>query len=70
LIKREAAFRSEFPQWGIMVVVDAPTPELVGEATTKLVEALSKRTDVIRAIRQPGGGSFFERLVPIAGKLE
>jgi uncharacterized protein len=59
--KREAKFESEFPQWGIMVVVDAPTPELADRATTKLMEALSKRTDVIREIRRPDGGSFFER---------
>ncbi|MGA2127426.1 MAG: MMPL family transporter, partial [Xanthobacteraceae bacterium] len=59
--KREAAFRSEFPQWGILAVVDAPTPELADQAATKLVEALSKRTDVIRGIRRPGSGSFFER---------
>jgi uncharacterized protein len=59
--RRQAAFESEFPQWGIMAVVEAPTPELASEATTKLTEALSKRTDVIRAIRRPGSGSFFER---------
>ena len=59
--KREAKFESEFPQWGIMAVIDAPTPELADRATTKLMEALSKRTDIIREIRRPDGGSFFER---------
>jgi len=59
--KREAKFESEFPLWGIMAVVDAPTPELADQATTKLMEALSKRTDIIREIRRPDGGSFFER---------
>jgi len=59
--QREAAFESEFPQWGIMAVVEAPTPELTSQATTKLMEALSTRADVIRAVRRPGGGSFFER---------
>jgi uncharacterized protein len=59
--KREAKFESEFPLWGIMAVVDAPTPELADRATTKLMEALSKRTDIIREIRRPDGGSFFER---------
>jgi uncharacterized protein len=59
--KREAKFESEFPQWGIMAVVDAPTPELADRATTKLIDALSKRTDLIREIRRPAGGSFFER---------
>jgi uncharacterized protein len=59
--QRQAAFESEFPQWGIMAVIEAPTPELASQATTKLMEALSTRTDVIRAIRRPGGGNFFER---------
>ena len=59
--KREAKFESEFPLWGIMAVVDAPSPELADQATTKLMEALSKRTDIIREIRRPDGGSFFER---------
>jgi uncharacterized protein len=60
-IQRQAAFDSEFPQWGIMAVVEAPTPELASQATTKLTEALAKRSDVVRAIRRPGGGTFFER---------
>src|SRR5215469_11017259 len=59
--QRQAAFESEFPQWGIMAVIEAPTPELTSQATTKLMEALSTRADVIRAVRRPGGGSFFER---------
>jgi uncharacterized protein len=59
--KREAKFESEFPLWGIMAVVDAPTPELADKATTKLMEALSKRTDIIREVRRPDGGIFFER---------
>jgi uncharacterized protein len=59
--QRQAAFESEFPQWGIMAVVEAPTPELASQATAKLMEALSKRTDLVRAIRRPGGGGFFER---------
>ena len=44
-----------------MAVVDAPSPELADQATTKLMEALSKRTDIIREVRRPDGGSFFER---------
>jgi hopanoid biosynthesis associated RND transporter like protein HpnN len=59
--KREIAFMAEFPTWGIMAVVDAPTPELASVATSKLAAALSQRTDVIRAVRQAGGGSFFQR---------
>jgi uncharacterized protein len=58
---REIKFLEEFPQGGILVVLDAPTPELADQATTQLVDALAKRTDVIRTLRQLGGGSFFAR---------
>ena len=56
---REVAFLKQFPQREILVVLDAPTPELAEQATARLVAALGERKDVIRAIRQPGGGSFF-----------
>ena len=54
-------YMRSFPQPDILVVIDAPTPELVEEATTKLVEALTARRDVIRAVHQPQSGEFFER---------
>src|SRR6266566_2884362 len=59
--QRAFEFSRSFPQPDILVVVDAPTPELVEEATTKLVEALTARRDVIRAVHQPQSGEFFER---------
>lgn len=59
--QREIAFRSVFPQRQILAVVDAPTPELAKLATASLVEALAKRSDVIRKVREPGGGDFFAR---------
>src|SRR5690242_21726024 len=49
-----------FPQPDILVVVDAPTPELVEQASTRLAEALASRSDFIRVV-QPQGGRFFER---------
>jgi uncharacterized protein len=58
---REVAFAATFPRQDILAVVNAPTPELVQQATAKLVDALLKRSDVIKALRQPGSGSFFER---------
>jgi hypothetical protein len=50
-----------FPQPDILVVVDAPTPELVERAATRLAQALSARRDLIHAVHQPESGSFFER---------
>jgi uncharacterized protein len=59
--QRAKQFMAAFPQREILVVVDAPTPELVEQAATKLAEALQGRHDLIRAVRQPQSGSFFER---------
>ncbi len=60
--QRETAFETAFPQRNetILVVVQAPTPELARQATDRLAEALAKRTDVIVSVRRLGGGSFFE----------
>ena len=58
--QREAAFEKAFPQFEtIVAVVDAPTPELVDEATGALVERLSQQKNLISSIEQPKGGSFF-----------
>jgi hypothetical protein len=59
--QRAFEYMRSFPQPDILVVVDAPTPELVEEATAKLAEALTARRDVIRAVHQPQSGEFFER---------
>jgi hypothetical protein len=50
-----------FPQPGILVVVDAPTPEFAEEASNKLAHALTGRTDLIRGVHQLDSGPFFER---------
>ena len=58
--QREAAFEKAFPQYEtIVAVVDAPTPELVDEATAALVGRLSQQKELFRSIEQPQGGSFF-----------
>jgi uncharacterized protein len=58
--QREAAFEKAFPQYEtIVAVIDAPTPELVDEATGALVQRLSQQKDLVRSIVQPKGGSFF-----------
>jgi len=59
--RREVQFLKAFPQREILVVVDAPTPELAEQATTALAQALAARSDLIRAVRQPQSGSFYQR---------
>src|SRR5580698_8998493 len=45
--QREAAFEKAFPQYELIVaVIDAPTPELVNEATDALVGRLSQQKDL------------------------
>src|ERR1700723_3100964 len=60
--QRELAYESAFPQstQGILVVVDAPTPELAGAAATALADQLSKHDELFRAVEEIGGGRFFE----------
>jgi len=58
--QREAAFEKAFPQFELIVaVVDAPTSELVEEATQALVQRLSQQKDLFHSIQQPKGGAFF-----------
>jgi hopanoid biosynthesis associated RND transporter like protein HpnN len=59
--KRAVDYMKAFPQPGILVVVNAPTPELVEQASTKLAEGLAMRSDYFRAVVQPQGGAFFKR---------
>jgi hopanoid biosynthesis associated RND transporter like protein HpnN len=59
--QRGAQLLRDFPQQQIIVVIDAPTSELVDQATTKLVAALRQRPDRFLAVSEPGGGRFFER---------
>lgn len=59
--RRALEFMKTFPQPDILVVVDAPTPELVEEASNKLAQALATRRDVIRGIHQLDSGPFFQQ---------
>ena len=54
-------YMKAFPQPDMLVVVDAPTPELVEQASSKLTQALAMRADHIRAVHPMQGGPFFER---------
>jgi hopanoid biosynthesis associated RND transporter like protein HpnN len=60
--KRELAFEQAFRRFElIVVVVEAPTPELTGQATTALAQALAEEPDRFRTVTQSGGGEFFAR---------
>jgi len=54
-------FMKAFPQPEMLVVVDAPTPELADQASFKLAEALTNHRGLFRAVDQMQGGPFFER---------
>ena len=58
--QRALEYMKAFPQTEMLVVVDAPTPELVEQASGKLAEVLS-HSDHVRAVRRLQGGPFFER---------
>jgi len=59
--QREERFLESFPQRQILVVIDAPTPELVEQAAAKLAHALVTRSELIHSVRQIQGGNFFAR---------
>src|SRR5262245_16430093 len=61
--QREIAFEKAFPQHlrSILVVVEAPTPELTSQATTALFDRLSANKQLFEGIAQPGGGEFFRK---------
>jgi uncharacterized protein len=61
--QRESAFETAFPQRNdiILVVLEAATPERARDAGNRLADALSKRSDAVVSVRQPGGGPFFEK---------
>ncbi len=59
---RELAFEKAFPQFqSIVAVIDAPTPELVDEATDALTQQLSKQKNFFRSIQEAQGGPFFQQ---------
>ena len=61
--QREVAFEKSFPpkEETILAVIDAPTSELVTQATTALIETLSGQKDHFRSILEAGGGPFFQK---------
>jgi len=61
--KRELAFEAAFPgrYESVLIVVEAPTKELVAQATAALSGKLSQRPELFRSVHEPGGGEFFAR---------
>src|SRR5262245_18956247 len=59
--QRVRQFLQAFPEREILVVIDAPTPELAAEATDRLARALEANPVLFLSVRQPQGGTFCER---------
>jgi len=58
--QRELAFEKAFPQFDtIIAVIDAPTPELVEQATGALVARLSQQKNFFRSVQDLQGSSLF-----------
>jgi uncharacterized protein len=70
--QQEAMLELAFPQRSdrILAVIDAATPEAADDAADALVNELSPRSDVIRAVARIDGGEFFERNGILFLKLE
>src|SRR3569832_628673 len=61
--QRDKACEKEFPGHfaSTLVVIDAPTPELVAAATAELVKRLDGHPDLFEAGEDLAGGPFFAR---------
>ncbi|HTT81974.1 MAG TPA: MMPL family transporter [Rhizomicrobium sp.] len=59
--RRASQFMDAFPQYEVLVVVGAPTPELAQKASAELTAALNSDRAHIRTAVQPQGGTFLAR---------
>src|SRR5262245_57027797 len=61
--QRELAFEKAFPDryQTILIVVQAPTVELVSQASATLAQSLAGRPELFRAVNPAGGGEFFRK---------
>jgi hopanoid biosynthesis associated RND transporter like protein HpnN len=61
--QNEIAMDRAFPQDAdtTVVVIDGATPEIADVAAARLFDALRPHRDVIRSVRRPDGGPFFDR---------
>ena len=60
-VERAWHYIDRFPEQGILVVVDAPTPELVDQASARLAAALETDHEHFRSIDALQGDPFFAR---------
>jgi uncharacterized protein len=60
-VQRAQAYAKGFPERPILVVVDAPTPELADQASAKLEAALKAHSDQFPVVTETGSGPFFAR---------
>jgi hopanoid biosynthesis associated RND transporter like protein HpnN len=61
--QRELAFDAAFPGGyeSILIVLDAPTPELASQASAALAARLSERPELFPSVQHLGGDEFFAR---------
>src|SRR5438552_3469078 len=59
--QRAFQYNKEFPERGILIVLDGPSAELVEQAADTLADALRMHPEQFHAVSQPGSGSFFEQ---------
>ncbi|MBV9152093.1 MAG: MMPL family transporter [Alphaproteobacteria bacterium] len=60
-VQRAFGFIETYPQHDVLVIVDAPTPELADVAAARLTAALAADTRHFKSVQQPQGGAFFAR---------
>ena len=60
-VERAWHYIDRFPEQGILVVVDAPTPELADQASAGLVAALTSDHEQFRSVEALQSNSFFAR---------
>jgi uncharacterized protein len=58
--QNQLSYEAAFPARKVLVVVEAPTSEMVDQATDRLASALRARANVLRSVEQPDGGVFFQ----------
>jgi uncharacterized protein len=59
--QRAFRYMKDFPQRGIIVIVDAPTPEIAERGATELTDALQAHPERFRVVSHPGSGKFFQQ---------
>src|SRR5207245_10550920 len=58
-VQRAIRYDKEFPPHGILVILDAPTPEIADQSAITLAESLRADTERFRAVNPPATGHSF-----------